>query len=135
MDDIREAQSADDSLQPVMQALKDLVKPLHGSLQDYPEEARILFSQWDSLVLATTTLTAPLRICKSCCQLGCDDRIMNVFSLTLDTLEGQRPVWRLLTVHTFQDGSPSLECLCETVLLATCTSEATSCHARLISSL
>jgi len=50
---VKEAKSVDDSLQPVVQALKDLVKPFHSrpSLRDYPEEARVLFSQWDSLVL------------------------------------------------------------------------------------
>jgi len=47
LEDIREAQAADDSLQPVIQALTDGVKPPHESLRDYPEEARILFAQWD----------------------------------------------------------------------------------------
>jgi len=51
LDEIREAQSIDDSLQLVTQALVDKVKPPRGSLCDYPEEARVLFSQWDSLVL------------------------------------------------------------------------------------
>ena len=51
LDEIREAQSADDNLQPVIQALVDGVKQPQGGLCNYPEEARILFSQWDSLVL------------------------------------------------------------------------------------
>jgi len=51
LDDIREAQSRDDNLQPVIQALTAKVKPPQGTLREYPEEARILFSQWDSLVL------------------------------------------------------------------------------------
>jgi len=46
LDDIREAQSIDDDLQPVIQAFLDKVKPQRGSLCDYPEEARVLFSQW-----------------------------------------------------------------------------------------
>ena len=45
MDEIREAQSVDNNLQPVIQALVDRVKPPQGSLCDYPEEARVLFSQ------------------------------------------------------------------------------------------
>jgi len=44
LDDICEAQSTDDNLQPVIQALVEGVKPPPGSLRDYPEEARILFS-------------------------------------------------------------------------------------------
>jgi len=56
MDDIREAQSADNSLQLVVQALQDSVKPPHGSLRDYPEEACVLFLQWDSLVFEAGVL-------------------------------------------------------------------------------
>ena len=51
LDEIREAQSVDDSLQPVMQALKDQVKPPHHGIREFPEDARILLSKWDSLVL------------------------------------------------------------------------------------
>jgi len=47
LEDIRNAQAADDSLQPVIQALVDGVKPPQESLRDFPEEARILFFQWD----------------------------------------------------------------------------------------
>jgi len=56
LDDIREAQASDDSLQVVIQALAEGVKPPQGSLHDHPEEARILFSQWDSLVLEDSVL-------------------------------------------------------------------------------
>jgi len=56
LEDIREAQAADDSLQPVIQALADGVKPPQDGLRDYPEEARILFAQWDSLVLEDSVL-------------------------------------------------------------------------------
>jgi len=56
LDEIHEAQSADDNLQPVIQALVDGVKPPQGSLHDYLEEACILFSQWDSLVLKESIL-------------------------------------------------------------------------------
>ena len=55
LDDIREAQSVDDNLQPVIQALIAKVKP-QDSLREYPEEARVLFSQWDSLVLVDNVL-------------------------------------------------------------------------------
>jgi len=51
LDDIRDAQSVDDNLQPVIQALTAKVKPPQSSLREHTEEARILFSQWDSLVL------------------------------------------------------------------------------------
>jgi len=51
LDEIREVQSVDDNLQSVIQALANKVKPLQGTLREYPEEARTLFSQWDSLVL------------------------------------------------------------------------------------
>jgi len=56
LEDIREAQATDDSLQPVIQALADGVKPPQDGLHDYPEEARTLFAQWDSLVLEDSVL-------------------------------------------------------------------------------
>jgi len=58
LDEICDARSIDDILQPVIQALVDNVKPPPGSLRDCPEEARVLFSEWDSLVLeeGVTTL-------------------------------------------------------------------------------
>jgi len=56
LDEIREAQSVDDNLQPVIQALANKVKPLQGTLREYPEEARTIFSQWDSLVLEDDVL-------------------------------------------------------------------------------
>jgi len=56
LEDIHNTQAADDSLQPVIQALVDGVKPPEESLCDYPEEARILFFQWDSLVLEDSVL-------------------------------------------------------------------------------
>jgi len=55
LDDIREAQFVDNNLQPVIQALIAKVKP-QGSLREHPEEACILFSQWDSLVLEDNVL-------------------------------------------------------------------------------
>jgi len=51
LEDIRTAQAADDNFLPVIQALADGVKPPPESLRDFPEEARILFFQWDSLLL------------------------------------------------------------------------------------
>jgi len=56
LEDIREAQIADDSLRPVIQALSDCMKPPQENLRDYPEEARVLFAQWDSLVLENNVL-------------------------------------------------------------------------------
>jgi len=53
---IRDAQNADDSLHPVIQALSDRTKPPQENLKDYPEEARVLFAQWDSLVLENGVL-------------------------------------------------------------------------------
>jgi len=56
LEDIRNAQAADDSLQPVIQALADGLKPPQDGLHDYLEEAHILFAQWDSLVLKHSVL-------------------------------------------------------------------------------
>jgi len=56
LDKIHEAQSVDDNLQPVIQALVNKMKPPQGSLHDYHEEARTLFSPWDSLVLEEDVL-------------------------------------------------------------------------------
>jgi len=55
-DNIRAAQAEDDNLMPVIQALMDQVQPAHTDLQQYPEEARVLLAQWDSLVLQDSTL-------------------------------------------------------------------------------
>ena len=59
LEDIRDAQSADDNFEPVIQALRDRVKPPQGDLRDYPEEVHILFAQWDSLVLEDNVLYRP----------------------------------------------------------------------------
>jgi len=74
LDEIREVQSVDDNLQPVIQALVNKVKPPQGSLRDYPKETWTLLSQWNSLVLEDDVLyrryqlitirTAQLSICK-----------------------------------------------------------------------
>jgi len=56
LDDIRTAQAADDNLLPVIQALLDQKQPASADLRQYPEEARVLFAQWDSLVLQDGTL-------------------------------------------------------------------------------
>jgi len=42
IDEISDAQSVDDSLQPITQALKDLVKPHHSGIPEFPEDPRIL---------------------------------------------------------------------------------------------
>ena len=56
IDDIRTAQATDDNLLPVIQALLDQRQPASADLRQYPEEARVLFAQWDSLVLQDGTL-------------------------------------------------------------------------------
>ena len=56
LDDIRTAQAADDNLLPVIQALLDQKQPALADLRQYPEDARVLFAQWDSLVLQDGTL-------------------------------------------------------------------------------
>jgi len=56
LDDIRTAQAVDDNLLPVIQALLDHKQPASADLRQYPEEARVLFAQWDSLVLQDGTL-------------------------------------------------------------------------------
>jgi len=50
LDDICGAQSLDDNLQPVIQCLSGDEKPLQGSQPDCPEEARVLFGRWASVV-------------------------------------------------------------------------------------
>jgi len=62
LDDIRTAQAADDNLLPVIQALLDQKQPASADLRQYPEEARVLFAQWDSLVLQDGTLTGSFTI-------------------------------------------------------------------------
>jgi len=68
LDDIREAQSLDDNLQPVIQSLSEEEKPPQGSQPDCPEEARVLFGRWASVVPVDGTpycqfsdVTGPLR--------------------------------------------------------------------------
>jgi len=56
LEGIRDAQATDENIQPVIKTLTDGVKPPHDSLRDYPEEARILLAQWDSLVLENDVL-------------------------------------------------------------------------------
>jgi len=56
LDDIRAAQAEDDNLLPVIQALLDQKQPVHTDLRQYPEEARVLLAQWDSLALQDGTL-------------------------------------------------------------------------------
>jgi len=55
-DEIRATQAEDDNLLPVIQALLDQKQPAHADLRQYPEEARVLLAQWDSLVLQDGTL-------------------------------------------------------------------------------
>jgi len=56
LDDIRAAHADDDNLLPVIQALLDQTRPAHADLQQFPEEARVLLAEWDSLVLQDGTL-------------------------------------------------------------------------------
>jgi len=44
LDEIHQAQAADNSLQLVKQLLKDQTKPPHSNLHQYPEDTRILLS-------------------------------------------------------------------------------------------
>ena len=56
LDDICTARAEDDNLLPVIQALLDQKQPAHANLRQYPEEARVLLAQWDSLILQDGTL-------------------------------------------------------------------------------
>jgi len=47
----RQAQSTDDSLRPVIELLRAGHQPNHADIRQYPEEARVLLAQWDSLLL------------------------------------------------------------------------------------
>jgi len=55
LDEIRDAQAADDRLQPGLQTLKDQGQPLLSGIH-HPEDTRILLSQRDSLVLQDSVL-------------------------------------------------------------------------------
>jgi len=56
LDDVCAAQAEDDNLLPVVQALLDQKQPASADLRQYPEEARVLLAQWDSLILQDGTL-------------------------------------------------------------------------------
>jgi len=56
LDDIRAVQAEDDNLLPVIQALLVQKQPAHADLRQYPEEARVLLAQWDSLIPQDGTL-------------------------------------------------------------------------------
>jgi len=51
VDEIQQAQADDDSLRSVLQALKDQTKPRQSDFCQYPEDAQVLLSQWDLLIL------------------------------------------------------------------------------------
>jgi len=68
LDDIREAQSLDDNLQPVIQSLSEEEKPPQGNQPNCPEETPVLFGRWASVVPVDGTTycqfddaTGPLR--------------------------------------------------------------------------
>ena len=50
MDDIREAQSLDDNLQPATQSLSEDEKPPQENPSDCPEETPVIFGRWASVV-------------------------------------------------------------------------------------
>jgi len=56
VDEICQAQAADDSLQPVLELLNNQTKPSHSSLCQYPEDTRVLLSQLDSSLLQDDVL-------------------------------------------------------------------------------
>jgi len=68
LDDIREAQSLDDNLQPVIQSPSEEEKPPQGNQSDCPEETPVLVGRWASVVPVDGTAychfrdaTGPLR--------------------------------------------------------------------------
>jgi len=102
------------SLQPVIQALVDGVKPPQESLCDHPEEACILFFQWDSLVLEDSVLNRRYHY---------PDGTTRYLQVVIPTKVTRPYVERLhadighfgrsktcLAERTFQDGVRSLEC-------------------------
>jgi len=56
LDNIRTVQAKDDNLLAVIEALLDQIRLAHADLRQFPEEARVLLAQWDSLVLQDGTL-------------------------------------------------------------------------------
>jgi len=134
-DEICEAQSADDSLQPVMQALKDLVKPPHLGIWEFPEDTRILLSQWDSVLLQYGIFYRKFHYLGGTANflqivLPTKIRCPYIKDLHTDTLDGRRLAWQSFAALTFQDGDPLPACWFATLQLATCTSKATRCHAK-----
>jgi len=51
LEDIRRAQSMDDNIRPVVDRWREGKPPDHTDIRQYPEEARVLFMQWDSLLV------------------------------------------------------------------------------------
>jgi len=109
LDGICHAQAADDSLRPVLQALKDQAKPPHSGICQTPEDARMLLSQWNSLDLQDDIMEVPLpgwdyELPTNCLNGKTVTHILNGFMPTLDTLDGPRLTMQFCIVSTFQGG-------------------------------
>jgi len=101
LDDIREAQSLDDNLQPVIQSLQKGVKPhrvvckITQKRHAYSSRSGICSSSKIASCISTiTTLMAPLSTYKLYCLPSFGAHMSSVCTPTLDILAGQRPVCR-----------------------------------------
>ena len=119
----------DDNLLPVIQALADQMRPAHADIRQYPEEARVLLAQWDSLLLQDgilyrkfhypdgtvnfLQLVLPARLCR---------RMSSGYTQSSDILAGLRHAMQCLAVLIFQGGELSLVYWYAIVLSVICTS-------------
>jgi len=111
LDEIRQAQADDDSFRPVLHTFKDQVKPLYSDLRQYPEDTRVLLSQWDLLILQEGVLyrkfdypDGTMNFCKLSYRQSFIIRISNGFMPTLGISDGRRLAMRSLVMSTFLDG-------------------------------
>jgi len=114
LDNIRVGQLADDSIGPVLQLVKDGVEPSTANLRPYPEEARVLLAQWDSLVVENDVLYRRFHHPDGSTQflqvvLPTTLRRSYVEQLhrELDTAVSPGPALQSLVEHIFQDGDRS----------------------------
>ena len=109
LDEIRPAQSADNSLQSVTQALKDQAQPPHSGIRQYPEDAHLPYcpngTPWSFkkafCIASATTLMVIQTSYRSSCWLSCVVPTYSDCMLILDTLGGRRLAWQFLAVYTF----------------------------------
>ena len=129
LDETCTAQAEDDNLLPVIQALADQMRPAHADIRQYPDEARILLAQWDSLVLQDGILyrkfhypDGTVNFLQIVYRRSCVAHSSSGCTLSSDTLAGQRHVMPCLAMPTFRVGELSLVYWYTIVQFVICTS-------------